>query len=206
MRNFNFLILIMVCAAALLLVACVRPIPGRETPQPVESPAAPVATLPPEGGPIVPETPPETASTATPVAEVPAATPVPAATATPAGEQIHTVQPGDTLFKISQQYGVPVAEIMAANNLSNPNYITVGEQLIIPAPGSVVPTATAVAPPAQPTTPPGAERTHVVQRGENLFRIGLRYGCTVSQLAQYNGIPNPHYIYVGQVIRIPPSC
>lgn len=53
-----------------------------------------------------------------------------------------------------------------------------------------------------PTTTPGAA-THVVQRGENLYRIALRYGTTISALAQANGIVNPSLIFVGQVLTIP---
>jgi LysM repeat protein len=34
----------------------------------------------------------------------------------------------------------------------------------------------------------------------------LQFGCTVPELAAYNGIANPHYIYVGQQIRIPATC
>jgi LysM repeat protein len=45
-----------------------------------------------------------------------------------------------------------------------------------------------------------------VQAGQNLFRIGLQYGCTVAELAAYNGIVNPDYINVGQEIRIPATC
>lgn len=44
---------------------------------------------------------------------------------------------------------------------------------------------------------------HVVQRGENLYRIALRYGVTVDTLAQANGIANPNQIYVGQSLVIP---
>lgn len=46
-------------------------------------------------------------------------------------------------------------------------------------------------------------RVHVVQRGENLFRIALRYGHTVSVLSAANGITNPNLIYAGQVLVIP---
>jgi LysM repeat protein len=60
-------------------------------------------------------------------------------------------------------------------------------------------------PPAQPAQP-GVEQTHVVQSGENLFRIGLSYGCSVLELSTYNGIANPNWISVGQVIRIPATC
>jgi LysM repeat protein len=43
----------------------------------------------------------------------------------------------------------------------------------------------------------------VVQPGENLFRIALRYGTTAQAIAAANNLPNIHLIYVGQVLRIP---
>jgi nucleoid-associated protein YgaU len=52
----------------------------------------------------------------------------------------------------------------------------------------------------------GGEQTYTVQRGDNLFRIGMRFGCHYTVLAQYNGISNPNAISVGQVIRIPADC
>lgn len=47
------------------------------------------------------------------------------------------------------------------------------------------------------------ETIHVVQRGENLFRISLRYNVPLPVLQQLNGIVNPSLIYVGQRLRIP---
>jgi lipoprotein-anchoring transpeptidase ErfK/SrfK len=44
---------------------------------------------------------------------------------------------------------------------------------------------------------------HVVQRGENLFRIGLRYGVTVDALVAANGLPNANHVWVGQRLIIP---
>lgn len=46
---------------------------------------------------------------------------------------------------------------------------------------------------------------HVVQRGENLYRISLRYGVPVSIIQQANNIANPNLIYVGQRLIIPTS-
>ena len=67
--------------------------------------------------------------------------------------------------------------------------------------GEVAPT-----PIPQATTLPSGEQVHVVQAGENLYRIGLSYGCTVAELSAYNGIFNPDYIVIGQEIRIPTTC
>ncbi|MBC8099778.1 MAG: LysM peptidoglycan-binding domain-containing protein [Armatimonadetes bacterium] len=57
--------------------------------------------------------------------------------------------------------------------------------------------------PAAPDTP--GMTIHIVQRGENLFRIALDYGLTVNQVAQVNGIGNVNSIYVGQRLLIPLS-
>ena len=54
-------------------------------------------------------------------------------------------------------------------------------------------------------TPSDAVNTHVVRAGENLFRIGLRYGVAFQTLAVYNGIPDATRIFVGQCIAIPPA-
>src|SRR5438876_7083565 len=45
--------------------------------------------------------------------------------------------------------------------------------------------------------------THIVQQGETLYRIALRYGVTVGALAAYNGLSDPTLIHPGQVLRIP---
>ncbi len=53
------------------------------------------------------------------------------------------------------------------------------------------------------TQAPTDGSTYVVQPGDNLFRIALRYGLTTQQLATANRITNPSLIYVGQVLTIP---
>lgn len=45
--------------------------------------------------------------------------------------------------------------------------------------------------------------THTVQAGENLYRIALRYGVTMQELADANGITNMSRIYRGQILVIP---
>lgn len=49
----------------------------------------------------------------------------------------------------------------------------------------------------------GQSGTHVVQQGENLFRIALRYGIDMNELALANNIIDPAQIYAGQVLVIP---
>jgi LysM repeat protein len=87
-----------------------------------------------------------TAAGGAPSASV-APTPVPAPTQT-----IYLVQPGDTLSKIANQFGISLAELIAANRetLPNPDVLAIGDQLIIPTPvpeqlpgASVAPSASA---------------------------------------------------------------
>lgn len=116
----------------------------------------------------------------------------------------YIVQPNDTLFSIAEQYGLTVEELAAANNITDVNALSIGDTLTIPAPGTV--TAGQQGGGAEQTTDPqptGQEQVHIVQAGENLFRIGLRYGFTVSELATYNNLANPNSLAVGQEIRIP---
>lgn len=44
---------------------------------------------------------------------------------------------------------------------------------------------------------------YVVQSGDNLFRIGLKFGLNVKTMANANGIVNPDIIYVGQKLIVP---
>jgi len=44
---------------------------------------------------------------------------------------------------------------------------------------------------------------HVVQRGENLFRIGLRYGLTARDVAFANGIADANRVWAGTKLVIP---
>jgi LysM repeat protein len=48
------------------------------------------------------------------------------------GGRIHTVQSGETLLAIARQYGVTIEDIVQANNLANPDTLSVGQELIIP--------------------------------------------------------------------------
>jgi LysM repeat protein len=119
---------------------------------------------------------------------------------------------GDTLFKISSQYGVTIDVIVAANDIPNVNQLEIGQQILIPAPGSVVPTnpteevageTPAPSEEAPTTSPPPSDGTHVVQSGENLYRISLKYGCPMDQIQAANGIVNPNILSAGQVLQIP---
>jgi LysM repeat protein len=48
--------------------------------------------------------------------------------------------------------------------------------------------------------------TYVVQPGDNLYRISLKFGVTMDALARANGIVNPNIVFVGQRLIIPPGA
>ncbi|MCA9957651.1 MAG: LysM peptidoglycan-binding domain-containing protein, partial [Anaerolineales bacterium] len=45
---------------------------------------------------------------------------------------VYIIQPGDSLYSIAQRFGTTVDEIVAANNLANPNFIVSGQEIIVP--------------------------------------------------------------------------
>ncbi|MBN1285448.1 MAG: LysM peptidoglycan-binding domain-containing protein [Anaerolineae bacterium] len=49
----------------------------------------------------------------------------------------------------------------------------------------------------------GGPDTYMVQTGDTLFSIALRFGVDPGVLAARNGISNPNYIQIGQVLYIP---
>ena len=97
-----------------------------------------------------------------------AATQESGAAATPTVETVlHTVQDGDTISGLALLYDVPEEDILAANQLENPNFLQVGMQLVIPVGG--VPDVTATFTPAPtptdtplPFEPPSADMTATV--------------------------------------------
>lgn len=75
-----------------------------------------------------------TAAAATPTARPTAAPATPAS-----GQQTYTVQAGDIPETIAQQFGITADQLMAANGITDPTSLQVGQVLIIPTPQ---PTAT----------------------------------------------------------------
>ena len=92
----------------------------------------------------------------------------------------HIVAAGDTLLAISQQYGVSVDELMAANGLDNPNLIYIGQRLTIP--GAVETTETAETPPLH------LSRSYAVQPGDTIARLARRFQVPSAQILALNGV------------------
>jgi len=111
--------------------------------------------------------------------------------------QIHVVQPGENLYRIGLKYGVSVQAIQAANGLNNSYLIYVGQRLVIP--GTSAAAAPAVPASGSTTT---SNITHVVQPGETLFLIGLKYGLSWTRIQAANGLAG-EIVYAGQSLIIP---
>lgn len=113
----------------------------------------------------------------------------PAGTTTGEG-YIHVVAAGETLFGISQKYGVPLDQLAQVNQITNPGSLRIGQRLLIPTG-------------AQQTPNTGAQRVHVVQPGETLTSIAAQYGVSPQAIMQANDMENPNRIVSGQRLTIP---
>jgi LPXTG-motif cell wall-anchored protein len=77
----------------------------------------------------------QTTRAQTPTQSQPSAQSEPPSTASnpPAGSQVYTVQEGDTLWDIAQQFNTTVDDIVSANKLDNASNLQLGQELVIPA-------------------------------------------------------------------------
>ena len=121
------------------------------------------------------------------------------ALAAPSQDQaLYVVSPGDTLTSIAARYGVSTSALAQANGISNPNHIYVGQRLIIPGANSSGSSPAAPKPPSQAP----ATGTYIVQAGDTLSKIAARYGTTVQNLMNLNGLSNANLIWVGQRLKV----
>jgi LysM repeat protein len=119
-----------------------------------------------------------------------------AGASTGSGEaRTHIVQPGENLFRIALAYGMSYESVANYNGITNPNLVYVGQEIKIPPADSETP--------SPPQTGDGQATSHVVQPGENLYRIALQYGMMYTTLAQANNLDYPYTVYVGQRLVIP---
>jgi len=119
----------------------------------------------------------------TPTSTPPSPPQVAAASKPPVVSQTYTVRRGDNLTSISKKFRVAIIDLKRANGISNPNRIYPGMKLKIP--GTDSPTH------------------YVVRRGDTLAMIAQKFGSSINDIQNANGIRNPHEIQRGQELLIP---
>lgn len=94
---------------------------------------------------------------------------------------IHVVRPGDNLYSIAQEYGVPVSQLQNDNQLTDPARLVVGQTLVVRFP----------------------QQVHTVQVGQTLSSIAQLYGLSVRQLQRNNSVlAGGTEVYPGQTLVI----
>ena len=94
---------------------------------------------------------------------------------------IHVVQPGDTMYRLAQQYGVPMERLLQDNQLENPSQLVVGQTIVVQYP----------------------ELTHTVRAGDSLYSIAQMHNTTAAQLLRNNpALQGRDLIYPGQTIVV----
>ena len=100
--------------------------------------------------------------------------------------ETYTVKAGDTLYGISNQFGVSVTELAELNNIVGSN-LQIGEVLKIPRASG---------------TNPNNMFMYTVKGGDTLYGVAKRYNTTVQKIIDLNYLKNTN-LTVGQVLRIP---
>jgi membrane-bound lytic murein transglycosylase D len=110
----------------------------------------------------------------------------------------HTIHYGDTLSEIAQRYGISVSQITSYNPGLRPQYLKIGQRLIIPALRDV-----RVAEQPRIAGTVSSTGTHLVKRGESLWSIALAYNTDPETLATVNGMGLNDTLREGKALKIP---
>lgn len=126
-------------------------------------------------------------------------TPTPTETATPTGPQYYTVKEGDDCWTLANTFGVDLLVLLRINNFPEESCpIVPGIDILIPAPGQALPTAT----PLPTDIPRGTEIDYTILSGETLQDIATRFNSTLEDILKLNDIKDENVIFVGQVIKV----
>jgi len=102
--------------------------------------------------------------------------------------EYHVVKRGETLSGIALKYGMSLSELGRLNRLSRSSTLYIGKKLVIHAPAT--------------PKPEPLPRFHTVKRGETLSGIAVKYGLSVRQLKNINGLSSKNFLKIGQQLKI----
>ena len=118
----------------------------------------------------------------------------------PAGDgTTYAVQDGDNPSTIAERFGISVEELMAANGITDPTGLYVGQVLTIPG----APADSDVLGETEEPTPASGQQVYIVQDGDIPETIAAQFGITADELMAANGITDPTSLQVGQELIIP---
>lgn len=115
-----------------------------------------------------------------------------------------TVNPGDTLSKIAQQYGFTYEELAEHNNIDNPNLINVGQIIKIPLLVNKIESKDSSN--NSDSKKNNDYEEYVVQPGDSLMKIAkekLGDSSRYMEIATLTGITNPNLLNIGDKLLIP---
>ena len=115
---------------------------------------------------------------------------------------VYIVKAGDTLWGISRRFGVSVATIKEANNLTKETII-VGQQLIIPVEEAPVVDVEPLTVESRVDEAKGDLVVYKIRKGDSLWRIAQIHGTTIERIVELNGIPRNARLRPGQELLIP---
>jgi LysM repeat protein len=138
-------------------------------------------------------------STITPSPTI-APTDIPAATATASGPFEYTVVDGDYCAKIAEQFSTEVRALVLLNpTLGSECNIKVGQKILIPSPGAVLPSET----PLPPNIKAGTIIEYAVNPGDTIGKIAEKFNSVAETILTNNKLTDANLIFAGQVLKIP---
>jgi lysozyme len=119
----------------------------------------------------------------------------------------YTVQAGDTLSTIAIDFAIDWETLAAANNLSEDDYLQVGQTLVVPGDSLTGATAAedeemAAASAARLTLTP-ITKSYEVEPGDTALAIALRHGISLEELLAANGLDDDSILGIGDLLEIP---
>jgi membrane-bound lytic murein transglycosylase D len=112
----------------------------------------------------------------------------------------HRVRNGETLSHIADRYRTTITAIAEANRLRSRNFLSVGQELLIPQGRSSGSNPPSWASAGTPSSGSGNKTTYVVRKGDTVSQIAERHGVSASRLRSWNRLGR--FIYPGQKLTI----